>query len=320
MLTFAAFSFNRMGRRRPLRRRQGGCITAIAAATNQTWIWVDDPGTAAQANTVLGAARLLAVDTEYDSFRYFRDKLCLIQVRAEGTTFLFDPLAACDLSFLGTCFADPAVLKVFHAGDNDIRILQRDYGMTFANIFDTHRAAGLLGCHYLSLSTLITQYLGIEFVKSKKIQRSRWDVRPLTEEQLTYAALDTAWLADLYTILSREIDNRGLQERAALAFRDIAAAQWRERTVDRRGHEKLVGYESLSAEEKGRAKKLFAWRYLKAREIDRAMFMILSDAEIIHLARLNTPRIEGPTEGGPPREVGKAFREEIQEVLRKTSR
>ncbi len=279
--------------------------------TDHNWLWVDDPGTAARAQAALSAATLLAVDTEYDSFRYFRDKLCLIQVRSGDTTFLFDTLGECDLSFLGGYFADPLVLKVFHAGDNDIRILRRDYGMTFANIFDTHRAAGLLGCHYLSLSTLITQYLGIEFVKNKKIQRSRWDVRPLTEEQITYAVQDTIWLPDLYDILAREIEDKGLQERAVRSFQGAAAAQWRERTFDRRGHEKLKGYDELSAEEKIRAKKLYAWRFAKAREIDRAMFMVLSDLELVNLAKLAYTDTEAP-----PRGPEKGFRDEINAVLR----
>lgn len=297
--------------RRSHEYRRGGWITTANTTKDIAWLWVDDPGTAARAQTALGAATLLAVDTEYDSFRYFRDKLCLIQIRAGETTFLFDTLGECDLSFLCAFFADPRVLKVFHAGDNDIRILRRDYGMTFTNIFDTHRAAGLLGCHYLSLSTLITQYLGIEFVKSKKIQRSRWDVRPLTEEQITYAVQDTVWLPDLYTILAGEIANRGLQERAALSFQGAAAAQWRERTFDRRGHEKLKGYDELSAEERIRAKKLYTWRFAKAREIDRAMFMILSDADLINLARL-----EPADTGEPPRGPEKGFRDEIDAVLR----
>ncbi|MBK7552845.1 MAG: hypothetical protein IPI61_14895 [Syntrophaceae bacterium] len=89
----------------------------------------------------------MAIDTEYDSLRYFRDKLCLIQVGTEERTYLFDPLdRKLEFSFLGKICRSPAQVKILHAGDNDIRILKRDYGFEFRNVFDTQRgglAAGL---------------------------------------------------------------------------------------------------------------------------------------------------------------------------------
>ena len=87
----------------------------------------------------------LSIDTEYDSFRYFREVLCLIQIRAHDATYIFDPLDKLDISFLGKYFADRKIVKVLHAADNDIRLLRRDYGFEFKNIFDTHRAAHILG-------------------------------------------------------------------------------------------------------------------------------------------------------------------------------
>ncbi len=249
------------------------------------WVWVDDPQKMRKAGESIGKASLVAVDTEYDSFRYFREKLCLIQVKAGKKTYVFDPLEGPEPTVLGACFSNPAVLKIMHAGDNDVRILKRDYGFSFRNIFDTHRAASLLGCRHLALSTLIEQYLGIAFTKEKKMQRSRWDLRPLSQEQLQYAVADTEHLADLYRVLDRELRERGLEAEAARAFEEVAAAQWREKELPKRGHERINGYMGLNPEERKRLQRLFRWRFRKAKERNRALFMILSDRELIALSR-----------------------------------
>jgi len=163
------------------------------------WLWVDARQKLPKVREEIEKADVIAIDTEYDSFRYFREKLCLLQIGTEQRIFLIDPLEpSIDLSFLGKVFANPHQVKVIHAGDNDIRILNRDYRFEFANVFDTHRAASLLGSNHLSLSSVIEQYLGVHLEKPKKMQRSRWEKRPLTEEQMSYAAEDTQLLIPLH--------------------------------------------------------------------------------------------------------------------------
>ena len=177
---------------------------------NRRWKLIETPAQLAKAEAAIRSAREIAVDTEYDSFRYFRDRLCLIQVQTGEKTWLIDPLAGLDFAFLGEVLNDPAVRKILHAGDNDIRILKRDYGFAFRNIFDTHRAASLLGIRQLALGKLLETYLGVTL--EKNLQRSRWDLRPLREEQLDYAALDTVHLPELTQRLDRELREKGLRE------------------------------------------------------------------------------------------------------------
>jgi ribonuclease D len=250
------------------------------------WTLVDTTAPLAKAETAIRGEGIVALDTEYDSFRCFRDKLCLIQVQTAERTWLIDPLAGLDLAFLGDVLNDPAVLKIFHAGDNDIRILKRDYAFAFRNIFDTHRAAALLGCRHLSLATLLESYLGIVLVK--KMQRSRWDLRPLTEEQLDYAALDTAHLFDLYRRLDGELREKGREAEAKRLFAGIAEVVWREKTLDGLAHRRVPGYVQMTAEQKDRLRRLFRWRFEKGQELDRAPFMIMTDQHLSGLARMET--------------------------------
>jgi ribonuclease D len=269
-----------------------------------------------QAEKDMQTSSILCIDTEYDSFRYFHDKLCLIQIKAEEKSYLFDPLNGVDLSFLAEPFADPAMLKVLHAGDNDIRLLKRDYGFAFSNVFDTHRAAAILGCHYLSLSTLIKQFLDIDLEKKKKIQRSQWDIRPLSEEQLRYAVLDTAYLKPLYEKLAAEIRTRGLEKEAAHAFAEITTATWQEKVFDVRGHTRIKAYPILTAAQKKRIQRLYRWRFQKARELNRAIFMILSEQDLVNLVRMETLTPAGlKNEGGFSAERAARFGEEILSVM-----
>jgi ribonuclease D len=252
---------------------------------NKTWFLVDTQKKLQRARDDFDNSSALSIDTEYDSFRYFREKLCLIQIKANNATYVFDPLNNLDLSFLGKYFADEEIVKILHAADNDIRLLKRDYGFDFENIFDTHRAAHLLGFQQLSLEKMIFQFLDVELNKCKKMQRSRWDNRPLTDEQLQYAVQDVKYLPALYTEQLAELNKRGLSEIAHDAFAKIASSVWQEKKIDRRGHIRITGYYLLDQQQKELLKKLYVWRFQRAKEENRAIFMFLPDKTLLDIAQ-----------------------------------
>ncbi|MDI6741595.1 MAG: hypothetical protein QMD11_02555 [Smithella sp.] len=250
---------------------------------NAKWLLVDSENKLKRAVRDFERAKVLSIDTEYDSFRYFKEKLCLIQVHANNTTYVFDPPGNLNLSFLGRFFEDRRIVKIFHAAENDIRLLKRDYKFDFNNIFDTHRAALLLGFQQLSLEKMLLQFAGIELKKNKKIQRSRWDGRPLTDEQIEYAVQDVIHLPMLCERQSMELDAKGLKAAALEAFSKIAETDWHERRINRQGYLKIKGYESLDHDKKELFKKLYLWRFRRAKEENRAVFMFLPDKNLLEL-------------------------------------
>lgn len=252
---------------------------------NTKWLLVDTEKKLSRAIDDLEQAKILSIDTEYDSFRYFREKLCLIQIHANKTTYIFDPLDDLNLSFLGRYFGNQHILKILHAADNDIRLLKRDYGFSFKNIFDTHRAALLLGFQELSLEKMIKEFLGVELKKNKKIQRSHWNDRPLKEEQLEYAAQDVIHLPSLYEQQSSALGRRELKDCAAEAFIKIAETDWKEKAFNRQGYRKIKGYDYLNREQKELFKKLYIWRFQRAKEENRAIFMFLPDSSLLGLVQ-----------------------------------
>lgn len=249
------------------------------------WLLVDTSQKLLRAVDNIEKSSVLSIDTEYDSFRYFKEKLCLVQIHANGATYVFDPLGNLDLSFLGKYFGNGHIVKVLHAADNDIRLLKRDYKFDFKNIFDTHRAALLLGFKQLSLEKMITQFVGVELKKSKKMQRSRWDNRPLAEEQLQYAVQDVTYLPELYEKQLEELKGRDLVQAAKEAFAKIASCKWQEKRLDRHGHTRVKGYYCLNQEQKELFKRLYAWRFRQAKEENRAIFMFLPDKNLLELAQ-----------------------------------
>src|SRR5467141_5262699 len=120
---------------------------------------------------------LVAVDTEAASFHRYHDRIFLIQLSSPLRTEIIDPLAVADLSPVGRLLADPAVEKVFHDADYDLRILDRDYGFRAARLFDTRIVAQLLGEPAIGLGSLLEKHLGVKL--SKTHQKDDWSQRPL---------------------------------------------------------------------------------------------------------------------------------------------
>ncbi|MEN6622656.1 MAG: ribonuclease D [Smithella sp.] len=277
---------------------------------NKTWFLIDSQKKLQPALDDLANSDTLSIDTEYDSFRYFREKLCLVQIKAKAATYIFDPLNKIDLSCLGKFFADKGKVKILHAADNDIRLLKRDYGFVFENIFDTHRAAYILGFQQLSLEKMINAFLGVELNKNKKMQRSRWDIRPLSDEQLHYGVQDVMYLPELYKEQLAKLRNKNLEENAREAFAKIASCNWQEKTIDKRGHTKIASYPFLNQEQKNILKKLYAWRFLRAKDENRAIFMFLPDKILSDLVQSG----EKWREALPP-EKAELYGDELELIL-----
>lgn len=282
----------------------------------ENWTFIDSAKKLDSAIEDIRSSPLIGLDTEYDSFRYFREKLCLIQISTMSRTYIYDPLGDLEFSFLGDILRDPATIKIMHACGNDVRFIKRDYGFEFHNIFDTHKAASLLGSSSLSLPSVIQEYLGVKVEKTKKLQRSRWDIRPLSEEQLVYAAQDTSCLINLYRIMKKRLEKEGLTENAKKAFSKLASSLWIEKTFDPEGYLKIKGCEVLNESQFKRLKTLYFWRFEKARATNRSRFMILSHRNMIDLSKENVIAINVMKETGilPQRSI-KEFGPEIVDVL-----
>ena len=118
----------------------------------------------------LGREPLVAVDTESNSLHAYRERVCLIQFSIARADFLVDPLALKDLSSLAPIFEDERIEKIFHAAEYDLICLNRDFGFTFTNLFDTSVAARILGREAIGLGSMLEAEFGVR--QNKRHQRA----------------------------------------------------------------------------------------------------------------------------------------------------
>lgn len=156
--------------------------------------------------------KFLALDTEFLRERTYYPQLCLVQVAApEGDAILLDPLTGDDMTDLEEALFDPEVVKVFHAGRQDLEIFVKLYGRVPAPIFDTQIAAMALGYgESVSYAALVADVCRHSIDKSQ--QFTDWSIRPLTPEQLAYAADDVLYLREVYTNFCQRLDALGRRE------------------------------------------------------------------------------------------------------------
>ena len=153
----------------------------------------------------LRAAPWLALDTEADSLHAYPEKLCLLQISAEGIEALVDPLASVPLAPLLKIFGDHTL--IMHGSDYDLRLFRKTFDFTPKAIFDTMLAARLLGLREFGLGNLVAKYLNVKLEKGP--QKANWARRPLTERMEAYARNDTHYLKALVDLLAAELKAKG---------------------------------------------------------------------------------------------------------------
>src|ERR687885_2392949 len=151
----------------------------------------------------------LGLDTEFMPEGRYRPLLCLVQVVVGDDVVVLDPLTeALDAGPLAAVLADPAVEIIVHAGRQDVAILRREWSIDFTNVFDTQVAAGFAGFSaQAGYNGLLHDVLRIRLPKTASF--TRWEVRPLTEEQLRYARGDVEHLLPLADEIHRRAAVRG---------------------------------------------------------------------------------------------------------------
>jgi ribonuclease D len=235
--------------------------------------------------TSLKGAKALSIDTEADGLHHYPVKLCLVQIADDrGRGHLADPLALPTLSPLAPFFADPGVIKVLHAADNDLGYLKRLYGFTVENIFDTAIAARFLGVTSLSLDGLLRDFLGVDPGPSR--QKDDWSKRPLSKAQETYALNDVLHLIPLRDRLLEALRAKGRDLWVEEECAAVAAMPAPERVVDPDAYMRLKGAKDLDGRGLAVLRELANARETLAVKADRPPFMILGNEVLVALAVL----------------------------------
>jgi ribonuclease D len=242
--------------------------------TNKPTTLVEDYKALQSCVQALADQHTLAFDLEFDSHRHaYGVTLCLIQIATPEVCFIIDPLADIDLSAVYQIFENVQVQKIVHSPGEDLRLLH-SLGCYPKNLFDTDVAAKLLNYEQTSLSAMLEAKLGYSLNKSQ--QRSNWLRRPLTREQVQYAAEDVTGLHALKGILIAEAEQKGLmpfieEEQAALST-TIYQPERKDFFL------KTGDVANLSPYDQYVLNALFVYRDELAREINRPAYQIMDEA------------------------------------------
>jgi ribonuclease D len=249
-------------------------------------------GSAAEIAEVASRARArqrLGIDTEFMSEGRYRALLCLVQVSVDPPEgdgppliVLIDPLDGPDMTSLAKLLGDPEVEVVLHAGRQDVAILRRVWHTEINNIFDTQIAAGFAGASaQAGYGNLLGAMLGRTVGKTASY--TRWDARPLTGEQLSYAAEDVLHLLQLADEIQHRLESSGRLEWALEECRRLESA-----TDERDPYtawERLPRIGQLDPRARAVARELAAWRERTASTQDRPVGSVLPDPALVELAK-----------------------------------
>jgi len=266
-------------------------------------IWVDTHAALESLVSDLQNRPRIAVDTESNSLHAYREQVCLIQFSTPETDYLVDPLALIDLSPLAPVFAEPGIEKIFHAAEYDLICLRRDFGFTFANIFDTMQAERILGCEKAGLDAALEKYFGVTV--NKRYQKADWGERPLAPDLLNYARFDTHYLIPLRDQLKAELEAKG---RWVLADEDFHRACWTngEHAEPIESWERFANRRDMNLRELTILRELTMVRNQIAEKLDRPPFKVVGDDQLIAIVRA-VPSTKGQLAeiGLSPKQLGR---------------
>lgn len=231
----------------------------------------------------LRSAKFVAIDTEFMRERTYYARLCLVQLGNDDISAIVDPLVIDDLSPLLDLLTDPDVVKIFHAGSQDMEIFYRLCGCAAAPVFDTQVAATLAGFpQQVGYGALVKELLGVALDKGDTY--TDWSRRPLSATQVEYALNDVRYLPEVHRRLVAALEGEGRLSWLAADFAHIEDPATYE-VIPENLWRRVKRVSSLNRRQMAVAREVTAWRELEAQRRDVPKRWILGDESIIEIAR-----------------------------------
>lgn len=236
------------------------------------------------------SSSVLAIDTEFLREKTYYANLCLLQLATDTEVAVVDPFAIEDLAVVVPLLEDPSIVKLFHAGSQDLEILYRELGVLPSPLFDTQVAATLLGhTQQIGYGPLVHSLCGVNLKKSDSF--TDWSRRPLSDSQLEYAADDVVYLPKMYRIMRERLEAKG---RLSWLDNDFAAmadpANYVSDASERFRRLKRVG--QLNRRQLSAAREVACWRELAAQDRNVPRKWVLTDEQVVEACRRESRTID----------------------------
>ncbi len=250
---------------------------------------VDNHENYQQACREIQEANEIAIDTEFVGEDRYRPDLCLLQIATANNIFLIDPIKIKEVNTFWNCLQNPNRVVVGHALREEIRMCTDSTETIPMHFIDLQIAAGFVGISYpVSYSQLVYHLFRKKLDKSETL--TNWRKRPLTREQIEYAADDVRFLLSSWKLLKKQLTELNriewLKEETDQSIRlavlePSQLEKWR----------KLAGTQSFEPKRLGILKAIYEWREEKAINSNRPMRQILRDQLVVEIARKNPKQL-----------------------------
>ena len=267
----------------------------------------------------LAQGPFVAVDTEFMRENTYYPILCLVQIGNEEEAAAIDPMAdGIDLAPLLALLTDNEdVLKVFHAGGQDVEIVYNLTGRTPHPIFDTQVAMMAISqSEQIGYANLVESWLGLTVDKGARF--TDWARRPLTDRQIEYAIGDVTHLATIFPMILKKLrhtDRGGWLDAEMEKLADPANYAADPATLWQR-----IRYQGRKPDMLGRLKALAAWREEEAQHKDIPRGRIMRDETLADLAghppkkQADLAKVRGLSKGWADNEIGARLMRVLEEA------
>lgn len=261
--------------------------------------YINTPSSLALLCKNLAEAPWVAVDTEFLREKTYYPKFCLLQLATPQWVACVDPLALTDLTPLLEVLYSPKLLKVFHSCRQDLEIFFQLRGCIPQPIFDTQLAAPLLGFQdNTGYAMLVSSFLNINLTKSHS--RTDWSARPLSPEQLEYAADDVIYLGKIYQLMRGQLQALGRLDWLQADFSELNDPELYQISPEN-AWIKMRGKSKLTGKQLSIVQTLCTWRERLAQQDNKPRNWLLRDELLLELAKLQpeTPEALSAIRGMP---------------------
>ncbi|MEM8726832.1 MAG: ribonuclease D [Pseudomonadota bacterium] len=231
----------------------------------------------------LAKSEFVAVDTEFMRENTYWPELCLVQIANTEEAAAIDPLAeGIDLApLLDLMCENEEVLKVFHAGGQDVEIIVNLTGKTPFPIFDTQIAMMAISqSEQIGYANLVDTWLNIQIDKGARF--TDWSRRPLTDRQIEYAIGDVTHLSKIFPKILKKLIKTGRGAWLDAEMEKLADAS--NYLIDPETSWKRIRSPGRNAQVLGRLKALAAWREGEAQHKNIPRGRIMRDETLADIA------------------------------------
>ncbi len=232
----------------------------------------------------------IAVDTEFLREKTYYPKFCLLQLATPEWVACVDPIALPNLGQLFDAIYNPAVIKVFHSCRQDLEIFYQLTGKLPTPIFDTQIAAPLLGFQdNTGYAMLVSTFLNINLNKAHT--RADWSHRPLSHDEIQYAADDVIHLCEIYQKMVKQLTDLERMDWLKDDFFALENPEQYEATPEN-AWLKIKGKSKLTGKQLSIVQAVSQWRETAAQKENRPKNWLLRDELLFDFAKLQPETIE----------------------------